>query len=183
MYEKLKVYTNKCFDTVSGMFILLITSSFFWGGGSVGNLQFNHHQYIKYHTKWWYIIFLLKISITESIFRAVRCFVERTFAVMSTLALLVHSIRGGVRSMTTDDLPRHFRVVPTKVRDLTGAIFQIKMSDVSEVVMTVAVGPSALVAPVLVGIDVGAQVSNHEHAGHASGSRASLSGNVTTCFF
>lgn len=126
---------------------------------------------------------MISITESESIFRAVRCFVERSFTVMSTLALLVHSIRGGVRSMTTDDLPRHFRVVPTKVRDLTGAIFQIKMSDVSIVVMAVSVWPSALVAPVLVGIDVGAQVSNHEHAGHASGGRASLSGNVTACFF
>lgn len=102
---------------------------------------------------------------------------------MSTLALLVHSIRGGVRSMTIDDLPRHFRVVPTNVRDLTGAIFQIKMGDVSVVVMAVPVGPGALVAPVLVWVDVGAQVSNHEHAGHTSGGRASLSRYVTTCFF
>lgn len=85
--------------------------------------------------------------------------------------------------MTTDDLPRHFRVVPTNVRDLTGAIFQIKMGDVPEIVMSIAIRAGALIAPVLVGVDVGTQVSNHEHAGHTSGGRASLSRYETTCFF
>lgn len=82
--------------------------------------------------------------------------------------------------MTPYNLPRHFRVVPSDVWNLTGAIFQIEVSDVAVVVVTVAIGTGALVTPVLVGVDVGAEVGHHEHLGLTCSGGAPLSGHVTT---
>ena len=54
------------------------------------------------------------------------------------------------------------------------------MSDVAVVVVTVAIGTGALVTPVLVGVDVGAEVGHHEHLGLTCSGGAPLSGHVTT---